>query len=564
MTDYTPPTDEQIFLIKEVIGLDSINALDHRTEISPDLLKAILTEAAKLGQHTIAELNKPGDTIGAQKTSDGGVSAAPGYQQAYGEYQAGGWPGLSFPESHGGQNLAWPIGFAVQEIWQAADLSFGLIPLLSQGAIEAIHHHGNDHVQDLFLEKLISGQWTGTMNLTESQAGSDLSKMNTTAVPADDDTYFISGQKIYITWGDHDLTDNIIHLVLARLPNAPEGVKGISLFAVPKILPHGTNNGVNCLSLEEKLGIHGSPTCVMEYDGATGWLVGQKHAGLAHMFTMMNNARLSVGLQGVAMIERAYQKSLDYAHERVQGRAITGSDNQVAIIRHPDVMRQLMTIKSAAMATRCLTYHAAHYMDAGDDAITALLTPVVKGWITDLSVDLCSTGLQVHGGMGYVEETGIAQLYRDVRILPIYEGTNGIQAMDLMFRKTLRDNGKAMKKLLGISHQIADEWDDNRLTESIDHLSDITDWILEHQKDVERLAGIAHPFMHLTGITLGGVYMAKAALRANQLITAGQDHPIYHDYIQMADFYADYYLAQTVGLAKQCRQTTLPANFFKK
>jgi hypothetical protein len=383
--------------------------------------------------------------------------------------------------------------------------------------------------------------------------------MKTTAKPTggDGDTYAISGQKIYITWGDHNLTDNIIHLVLARLPDAPAGVKGISLFAVPKILPDGTRNGVKCLSLEEKLGIHGSPTCVMEYNHATGWLVGDKHAGLAHMFTMMNNARLSVGLQGVAMIERAYQKALDYARQRVQGRAITGSDDQVPIIRHPDVMRQLMEIKAGAMAARTLTYHAAYFMDAGDDAMTALLTPIVKGWITDLSVDLCSTALQVHGGMGYVEETRIAQLYRDVRILPIYEGTNGIQAMDLMFRKILRDDGAAMGKMMDLARQIAGTADDQRLNDGLDHLQSVTDWVLDHENQVERLAGMAHPYMHLAGITLAGVFQTKAALRADQLLEAGQDHPIYHETVKMADFYADYYLSQTAGLAKRCKQTDL-------
>ncbi len=451
MSDYNPPVQDMSFVLNDVLGFTS-DVIDEET------ISAILDEAAKLARDVLAPLNWEGDQHGA-KLSGVDVTTAPGFKEAYAQYRDGGWNAVPFSEDYGGQGLPWAVAFPVQEMWQAANMSFGLCPLLNQGAVEALLSHGSDELKDKYLPKLISGEWTGTMNLTEPQAGSDLGLLRSKAEKQDDGTYKISGQKIYITYGEHDMADNIIHLVLARTTDAPEDVKGISLFIVPKFLDDGSRNDVKCTGLEHKLGIHASPTCTMQFGdegGAIGYLIGEEHQGLKYMFTMMNNARLSVGLQGVAIAERAYQHALAYAEERVQGKSFT-SGERVSISEHADVKRMLMTMKAQIEAGRALTYEAAvaldqaHAGDAMSQAKVDILTPIVKSWCTDMACEVTSIGVQVHGGMGFVEETGAAQYYRDARILPIYEGTNGIQASDLAFRKTLRDSGAAVTAYI---HQI--------------------------------------------------------------------------------------------------------------
>ena len=436
MTTYTPPITDMQFTLQDLLGFTH-GDLDNET------ITAILEEAGKLAADVLAPLNKTGDDHGA-KLDNGAVTTAPGFKDAYSEYSGGGWNAVPFPENYGGQNLPWALAFPIQEMWQAANMSFGLCPLLNQGAIEAIHAHGSTEQKDEYLPKLISGEWTGTMNLTEPQAGSDLGLIRTKAEKQSDDTYKISGQKIYITYGEHDFTDNIIHLVLARTPDAPADSKGISLFIVPKFLADGTRNDVICTGLEHKLGIHASPTCTMQFGdngGATGYLIGEENNGLKYMFTMMNNARLSVGLQGVAIADRATQAANQYAAERKQGKGFGGNE-RVSINHHADIKRTLLTMESLTMAGRALTYEAAIALgNDTDKPFVDLLTPIVKSYCTDMAVEVASLGVQIHGGMGFVEETGAAQYYRDARILPIYEGTNGIQALDLAFRKIIRDNG---------------------------------------------------------------------------------------------------------------------------
>jgi alkylation response protein AidB-like acyl-CoA dehydrogenase len=447
-------------------------------------------------------------------------------------------------------------------MWQSANMAFGLCPLLNQGAVDAIHVWGTHDQKEEYLSRLISGEWTGTMNLTEPQAGSDLALLRSKAVKQDDGTYRISGQKIYITYGEHDFTNNILHLVLARLPDAPEGTKGISLFIVPKFLKdEGGNytirNDLKCVSLEHKLGIHGSPTCTMQFGdngGAVGYLLGRENEGLKCMFTMMNNARLSVGLQGVAIAERALQAATAYAHERKQGKPLTGGDT-VSIAQHPDVARMLLSMSSQVEAARALCYEAALHLDlarAGDkeaQMLVDLMTPVVKGWCTDLAVEIASTGVQVHGGMGFIEETGAAQFYRDARILPIYEGTNGIQANDLVFRKILRDAGKTVFDWIAKSRNQVVSFEDDILIEGLEKLEEATKFIVGHSADMDRLAGIAVPYLRLFGIVAGGIMSARSAIAAwelgeNEFSTAKK---------KSAEFYMLHILVQAGGL---CRTIT--------
>ncbi len=436
MSDYHPPIEDMQFLLHDVLGFQN-------DDLDRDTCEAILGEAAKLASEVLASLNSKGDEAGA-KLEGGEVKTAPGFKEAYAQYREGGWNAVPFDEEFGGQGLPYALAFPIQEMWQGANMSFGLCPLLNQGAVEAISHHGSDEQKAYYLPNLIEGTWTGTMNLTEPGAGSDLGLIRSKA-EADGDAYKISGQKIFITYGEHDMAENIIHLVLARLPDAPDDVKGISLFIVPKFLEDGSRNAVKCIGLEHKLGIHASPTCTMDFDSATGYLIGEAHQGLKYMFTMMNNARLSVGLQGVAIAERSYQHALAYANDRVQGKSFQTGE-RVAIAAHADVKRMLLTMKSQIEAGRALTYEAALALDNGDTAKVDILTPLVKSWCTDMACEVTSIGVQIHGGMGFIEETGAAQYMRDARILPIYEGTNGIQALDLVFRKTLRDGGKSVKE----------------------------------------------------------------------------------------------------------------------
>ncbi len=579
MTAYAAPIEDMRFVLHRVIGLDGLLGADG---FDADLIDQVLEEAGRLAGSAIAPLNRINDTQGVV-LENGVVRTPEPVKQAYRDYVDGGWNAVPFEEEYGGQGMPWAVASAIQEMWQSASMSFGLCPLLNQGAVEALQAHGSPEQKAMYLPNLISGEWTGTMNLTEPQAGSDLSDVRTKAVP-ENGHYRISGQKIYISWGEHDLTDNIIHLVLARTPDAPAGVKGISLFIVPKVLVNedgslGRRNDLRCVSVEHKLGIHGSPTAVMAYgevDGAIGYLVGEEGRGLSYMFTMMNNARLSVGLQGVAIAERAYQQALDYAKTRVQGRGLNGSDEPVAIIEHPDVRRMLMTMKSLTEAGRALTYEAMANLDRGrmspDPTAAAaaqarvdLLTPVVKSWCTDNGVEVASLGVQIHGGMGYVEETGAAQHLRDARILPIYEGTNGIQANDLVFRKVVRDDGAAVDAYLEEVDEIvaalsARPGDDAQviaraLAGAAEHLHEGTRWLLEvAPKDAAAAAAASSPYLKLFGVTAGGAMMARAALAAlDEMMSPAADHDRLESKLVTARFFAEQVMATAPASLAQVR-----------
>lgn len=537
MPIYTPPIDDMKLLLDKVLPVSNLG----RDDLDDGMVSAILEEAGKLAAGVLAPLNELGDKEGAS-WKDGHVKTATGFKEAYKEYQQGGWNAVPFDPEFGGQGLPWVMSFPVQEMWQSANMSFGLCPLLNQGAVEALLHHGSKELQDYYLPKLISGEWTGTMNLTEPQAGSDLALLRSKAERQTDGTYRISGQKIFITYGDHDMTDNIIHLVLARLPDAPEGVKGISLFVVPKFLKDGTRNDVKCVSIEHKLGIHASPTCTMQFGdngGAIGYVVGQENEGLKYMFTMMNNARLSVGLQGVAISERAFQAATWYAADRKQGKPLSGGDT-TSINLHPDVKRMLMTMESLTMAGRGLAYEAAFYLDkakTGDKAAQArvdVMTPVVKSWCTDNAVEVASLGVQIHGGMGFIEETGAAQYYRDARILPIYEGTNGIQANDLLFRKVLRDKGEALHAwktdMIAFTKSPA-------LQKAIQILENATQAILKKSENLDAVAIVAVPYLNLLGTVAGGVMIERISMAD----TSRQE---------ISDFYQRHVLPRIYGWAE--------------
>jgi len=471
-------------------------------DLDAETLTAILDGAGALAGETLAPLNRSGDRAGV-RLRDGVVTTPPGFREAYRAFTAGGWQGLAADPAYGGQDLPRAVALAVMETMHAANMSFALAPMLTLGAIEAIERHGAAEQKALYLPKLVSGEWTGAMNLTEPQAGSDLGALTTRAAPQADGAYAITGQKIFITWGEHDLTDNIVHLVLARIEGAPAGSQGISMFVVPKILPDGASNRLRCIGLEEKMGIHASPTCTMAYEGASGWLIGEANRGLAAMFTMMNAARLNVGMEGVGVAEAAYQKALAYAKERRQGGKL--------IVEHPDVRRMLMTMRAKIQAGRAICYACAVAADAGETAREDLLTPIAKAWCTDLGVEAASLGVQVHGGMGYVEEGGAAQFYRDARIAPIYEGANGIQAIDLYGRKLLRDRGAAMGDLIAEAREIA-KVDHPKLSAAIDALGEATDWMLAAARE-DALAG-AYPYLQLAGDVVGGMLLVKGCARA--------------------------------------------------
>jgi alkylation response protein AidB-like acyl-CoA dehydrogenase len=450
---YTPPVAEQRFVLRHIVGMAELAGHPAYAEATPDLVDAILEGAGEVAAGEFAPLNRVGDETGA-KWSPEGVTMPPGFREAYRAYVEGGWGTLAGPPEHGGQGLPLALATVVMEDLGAANMAFSLVTMLSAGAVEALRHHGSDALKAAWLPRLVTGEWTGTMNLTEPQAGSDVGALKTKAEPAADGAWRITGQKIFITFGDHDLTDNVVHLVLARTPGAPAGTKGISLFLVPKMLPDGTRNDLRCVSIEHKLGIHASPTAIMAFGdegGATGWLIGDEMAGMRAMFTMMNNARLNVGLQGVSIGERATQAAAAYALQRTQG---VREGRPAAIADHPDVRRMLLRMKALTQAARALCYYAAGQTDRGtlgDAAAQAradVLTPLVKAYGTDVGCEVASLGVQVHGGMGFVEETGAAQHYRDIRISPIYEGTNGIQAADLVGRKLGLQGGGPLRALL--------------------------------------------------------------------------------------------------------------------
>ncbi|RWO55817.1 acyl-CoA dehydrogenase [Mesorhizobium sp.] len=544
---YRAPVEEIAFTLKHVAGLKP--ALDAGTfgDLGEDLVDAILAEAGRFASEEVAPLYKIGDEQGAV-LSGAAATMPPGWKELYRRWIDGGWNALSAPEEFGGQALPTMLGVAALEMWNSAAMAFGIGPTLTMGAVEALDKHASPALKAKYLEKLVSGEWMGTMNLTEPQAGSDLNALRARAEPAGDGTYRIFGQKIFITYGEHDLTDNIIHLVLARLPDAPAGTRGLSLFLVPKFLVGdngalGARNDVFCSGLEHKLGIHASPTCTMIYGdgfegtapGAIGWLIGEENKGLACMFTMMNNARLAVGMQGVAVAETATQKALAYANDRRQGKAASYDGNGMApIVHHPDVQRNLLTMKALTQIARAISYCCAHAIDharvsVGDEAIhwqerANLLTPLAKAFSTDVGVEVASLGLQVHGGMGYVEETGAAALYRDARIAPIYEGTNGIQAIDLVARKLPLGGGEHVHGYIAELKAVANQARTSNLQgfgrtadgldQALDDLSQATRFLqglLADGHSDAALAG-ATPYLRLISLAAGGAYLARGAL----------------------------------------------------
>ncbi|MEZ5952721.1 MAG: acyl-CoA dehydrogenase [Hyphomonas sp.] len=566
---YDAPVADMAFTLQAVAGLQKLEGLPGFEAYDADLIEPILEEAGKLARDVLAPLNQSGDAHGAI-LNETGVTAAPGFAEAYAQFRDGGWMGLSAPEEWGGQGLPKALALAVMEMIHSANMAFGLCPLLSFGAIEALLHHGTDAQKQAYLPDLVSGNWTGTMNLTEPQAGSDVGALKSKAVPKGDGSFAISGQKIFITWGDHDMAENIIHLVLARLPDAPAGSRGVSLFIVPKFLlgpdgRPGARNSLKCIGLEKKMGIHASPTCVMEYDGATGWLIGEANKGLACMFTMMNSARLNVGLEGVAVGEAAYQTAFRYAQDRKQGKA-EGVDGPAPILHHADVRRTLTTMRARVAAARAICYATGV---AADLAVSAadeqarhaaklredVLTPIAKAWSTDMGVDIASLGVQIHGGMGFMNETLAGQLYRDARIAPIYEGTNGIQAIDLVGRKLSGTNGESMRLILGDIDatirearatndpqlvQIAD-----RLRAGADALREASDWMLSAMKerDQDKALSGATAYLALAGDVIGGHFLTRAATAARH----GDDMDARARHLALAGFFAETMLAMAPG-----------------
>jgi alkylation response protein AidB-like acyl-CoA dehydrogenase len=577
MHEYRAPLADIRFVLNEVVGLPEIARLPGYEETTPDVVNAILDEAAKLAGQVIGPLNRVGDKEGA-RLENGVVRTPTGFKNAYWKFVEGGWQGVPFEPEIGGQGLPWTLNTAVTEMFDAANTGFALCPMLTAGAVEAIVQHGTAEHKRLYLPKLVTGEWSGTMNLTEPQAGSDVGALRTKAV-RDGDRFRIHGQKIFITYGDQDYTENVIHLVLARIEGAPSGVKGISLFIVPKVLVNpdgslGARNDLRPVSLEHKLGIHASPTCVMAYgenEGAIGYLIGAENDGMACMFTMMNNARLNVGLLGLGTGERAYQQASAYAKERVQGRDAISGENNVRIVRHPDVRRMLMQMRAQTEAMRALAYFVAARLDiakrAPDPAarraaqsVVDLLIPVMKAWLTDTGCDVAFTGVQVHGGMGFIEETGAAQHMRDARIHPIYEGTNGIQANDLIGRKVLRDDGAAARAFLAemtpLTAALAAAGDADlaaigrKLAAALGALAKAVDWMTgTGKRDIGLACAGAVPFLQLFGIAVGGWLMAKAALAAHaRAAAANGDARFLAAKVKTARFFADHVLVRAGGL----------------
>jgi alkylation response protein AidB-like acyl-CoA dehydrogenase len=580
MTGYVPPLRDIRFVLEHLTDLAGVCKLGAFAHVDPETVLGVVEESGRFTAGVVAPLNRVGDTAGCVLDSAGNVTTPPGFTDAYRQYVDAGWGAVPFAPEFGGGGFPWLVTSVMQEMLASANMAFALCPLLTQGAIELLAHHGSAEQQATFVEKMVAGEWTGTMNLTEPDAGSDLGAVRTSAVPAGDGTWRITGQKIFITFGEHDLADNIIHMVLARVPGAPPGTKGISCFIVPKYLVNtdgslGERNDVRCVAIEHKLGIHASPTCVMSYGdagGAVGYLVGEANQGMRYMFTMMNNARLSVGLQGLAMAERAYQDALRYAQQRRQGRAVGApAGTSSPIVEHPDVRRMLLTMKAYIEAMRALLYTNAVSIDLARhhdspaerkaaQELTDLLIPISNAWCTDLGFELASIGLQVHGGMGYVEETGVAQYLRDSRIAPIYEGTNGIQAIDLVTRKVPMRDGGVVADLLAAMEATGDELEAAGpqlaqirlpLTSGVGAVSEATGWILAagQAEPNGALAG-ATPYLRLFGLVIGGWLMARSALAASQLLNSG-DGPgtvFLHEKISTAQFYAQQLLPQASSL----------------
>ena len=569
VTDYRPPVADLAFVLEHIAGYNEIAGFSGFEHADLDTVVGILEEAGEFMVEVVAPTNRQGDIEGAQRQSDGTVKTPGPFKDAYRKYVDAGWNAVPFPQEFGGGGFPWAVGLAIQEMLISSNMAFSLCPLLTQGAIDALLAFGDDAQKERYLPKMISGEWTGTMNLTEPQAGSDVGALTTRAVPRSDGTYGITGQKIFITFGEHDMAEQVVHLVLARTPDAPVGTRGISCFIVPKFMVNddgslGDHNGVNCLSIEHKLGIHGAPTCVLEYDDATGYLIGEESIGMRIMFVMMNSARLSVGLQGLAVAERAFQEALGYSQERTQGRAI-GATEDSAIIEHPDVRRMLMTQKAYLAALRRMMYFNAAQMDISDhhpdeavraraDEIVGLLTPICKSFGTDLGVELTSLALQVYGGMGFIEETGASQHYRDVRITPIYEGTNGIQAADLVGRKLGIRNGASVTEFLSSMREVDAElaaagsgFETIRagLARQLDDLETATRWLLKNgAADLNAALAGSTPYQRMWGLCVGGWLLARSALAA---ATTG-DAELAEGQLVIARFYAEQLLPQAGGL----------------
>ena len=612
MSDYSPPLSDMRFVLENVVDLAGLSTLPGYEHADPDTVFGVLEEAGRLFAHELAPLNRVGDLQHSRRQDDGTVTTPEGFARAYRQYVEGGWAAVPFPAEFGGGGFPWLVAVAIQEMLTAANMAFSLCPFLTQGAIDMLLQYGSEAQRETLLPKMVTGEWTGTMNLTEPQAGSDVGALTTKAVPADDGTWRITGQKIFITYGEHDLADNIVHLVLARVPGAPPGTKGISCFIVPKFLVGddgslGERNRVECVSIEHKMGINASPTCVMAYDGAVGYLIGEPNEGMRYMFRMMNNARLSVALEGLALGERAYQQAVAHAHERRQGRAPGAPAGESSpIIDHPDVRRMLLTMKAQIEALRCLAYLTAECLDLAklhpDEAVRTrrqeladLLTPITKAWGTDLGVELTSLAVQVHGGMGYIEETGVAQHYRDARIAPIYEGTNGIQAMDLVGRKLPMRGGGVVGDFLAAIAATAEELVaadpegeptgeagaraarseaagagkmslatiGKRLTEAHASLEQTTDWLLANAPaDPNNALAGATPYLRMCGIVAGGWLLARSAQAAARGLDQGEgDAEFLRQRIVTARFYAEQLLPQAAGLAPAV--TAGPADLFE-
>ena len=575
---YVAPLKDMLFVINELAGLSEVNALPQCEDATPDTVEAILEEHAKFASSVVAPLNWTSDQA-PSFWHDGQVTTSKGFKEAFQQYAEAGWQGVQHPVEFGGQGLPKLVATPCLEMLNAASISFALCPLLTDGAIEALLTAGSDAQKSLYLEKLISGKWTGTMNLTEPQAGSDLAMVRSRAVPRDDGTFALFGTKIFITYGEHDMAENIVHLVLARTPNAPEGVKGISLFLVPKFIVNadgtlGARNDAHCVSIEPKLGIKASPTAVLQFGdngGAIGTLIGEENRGLEYMFIMMNAARFGVGMQGIGIAERAYQQAVAYAKDRVQSRDLAGSAGPVSIIHHPDVKRMLMTMRAQTEAARALSYVAAAKQDRAhlhadaavrktNQAEYEYLVPIIKGWSTEMSIDVASTGVQVHGGMGFIEETGAAQHYRDARILTIYEGTTAIQANDLVGRKTVRDGGAVAFALAAQMRETTQALTQNgqadllaieaQLNQAIQAFEEVVAYVANNMKsDIKAVFAGSVPYLKLAGIVLGGWQLARAALIAADKLTAQQgDVEFYEAKIKTARFFAEHFMVQAQGL----------------
>ena len=573
MTSYRPPLDDMRFVLRHMVDLAALS--DHEA-VDIDLVDQILKEAGRFATGELLPLNRSGDRQGS-RLENGVVRTPDGFKEAYRRFVDGGWNGLQFPEEWGGQGLPWTVATAVAEMWHSANMSFGLCPILTQAGIELLLRFGTEKQKRIYLGKLVSGEWTGTMCLTEPHAGTDVGAIRTRA-ERDGDRYRLRGTKIFITYGDHDFTDNIIHMVLARLPDAPTGTKGISLFLVPKFLVNedgspGARNDLRAVSLEHKLGIRASPTCVMSFgdnEGAIGYLIGEEQGGMKAMFTMMNNARLAVGLEGLAIAERAYQAALTYAQERVQGsRLDKGSLRPAPIIDHPDVQRSLLTMQSRIEAMRSMVYLAAASLDQAQcrsdgrsghaaQARIDLLIPVIKAWCSDMGFEISSDALQIHGGMGYIEETGVAQHMRDARITMIYEGTNAIQALDLVGRKLRLAGGDAVASLLSELRDDLANLEDGGIKAGLEAalgvLEEATAWLQDDDRDADMLAAAATPYLRLFATTLGGFLLARAMLAARD---AGTPDATARE--NSARFYVSQLLPPALALLPAIKAGRLPA-----